>query len=64
MNLFQDEVVAGFDRTAEIFVEIADEETSRSQQEDEPAMGFAHVGRELQRDKQQRGGRTGENASG
>jgi hypothetical protein len=62
VDLFEDEVVTGLDRTAEVLIQEADAEASGAEEIDEPAMGFADVGGVGEGGEQQSGCGAGENA--
>ena len=44
MNLFEDQVVAGFHGAAEVFIQIADREAGRRKKQDHPDMFLAEIG--------------------
>ncbi len=50
--LFEDEVIAGFNRATEMFVDQADDPARRREQEDEPFVSFADVRRKREGDEQ------------
>jgi hypothetical protein len=44
VDLFEDEVVSGFNGATEVMVEEADEESGDGEQSDQPAVGLAGIG--------------------
>ena len=56
VNLFENEVVAGFDGCAKVLVDEADREASGGEQPDEPEVAFADAGGQVKRPEKESGG--------
>ncbi len=55
MDLLENEVVARFYLATEVVIHEADEDTDRSQQQNEPVVRFAYIRGDIERPQEQRG---------